>query len=331
MRELKITRSVSRERLLLPIKEYLTGDNFSLDEFMNMISRMEQMIPKSEINFDEAHLIEHYQKLESQCMFAMSHLRHGESYEDLIANIRENGEEIKKLRWLNARRVVAIAKEFQNSGVLVQELILAGMHGVKNAALTYDFNPYESFDDFATPIIHKHIELYVQTGELPFAHPGNEYEVQHARVLEDYYAYCGANSCLKQFARLHSPKHREHLFSNAKIGRCRKELIETAELVERKMVCMAVHLPDDYDERDKYIRTPSYTIQDAIYCGECKDLLKTTVGEWCLCTAPDENHIAVSAITDRESLHHAMNALMEIVANLAKVETMSLRHWRACL
>ena len=330
MRKLKIRQSVKRRAQLLPIKEYLTGENFCLDEFMDMVSRMEKMIHEHEADFDETRLIEYYQELETNYVYSISHLR-GRSYADVIADARENGEEILKLRWLNAHRVAAMAQEFQTSGVPVQELLLAGMQGVKNAALTYDFNPHKCFDDFAAPIIRRHMEQYILTGELPFAQPDNEYEAQHAKVLEAYHDYCSVNSHLRQFARFHSPKQRENLFAAAKINRCRKELIETAELVERKMVSMAVHLPDDYDESDKYIRTPSYTVQDAVYCGECKDLVKTTVGEWCLCTVPEGRHIAVSTVTDRESLHRAMNALMEIAANLIKLEVMPLRHWRARL
>ena len=43
MRILKIRKSVERRSQLLPIKEYLTGENFCLDEFMDMVSRMEKM------------------------------------------------------------------------------------------------------------------------------------------------------------------------------------------------------------------------------------------------------------------------------------------------
>ena len=328
MRILKIRKSVERRAQLLPIKEYLTGENFCLDEFMDMVSRMEKMIHEREADFDETRLIEYYQELETNYVCSISHL-HGRSYADVIAYARENGEEILKLCWLSARRVVVIVQEFQPCCLSMHELLLAGMQGVKNAALVYDFKSAECFDDFAAPIIRRHMEQYIQTGEMPFAQPDNEYEAQHARVLEAYHDYCSANSHLRQFARMHTPKQREHLFATAKMGRCHKELIETAELVERKMVSMAVHLPDDYDARDKYIRTPAYTVQDALYSGECKDLVKTVEGEWHLCTAPEGKPLAISTVTDRESLHRAMNALMEIVANLIKLEVMPLRHWRA--
>ena len=61
MRKLKIRQSVKRRAQLLPINEYLTGENFCLDEFMDMVSRMEKMIHEHEADFDETRLIEYYQ------------------------------------------------------------------------------------------------------------------------------------------------------------------------------------------------------------------------------------------------------------------------------
>ena len=43
------------------------------------------------------------------------------------------------------------------------------------------------------------------------------------------------------------------------------------------------HVPDDYDERDKYLRTEVYNIEETLYAGECKDVVKLKNGEWNAC------------------------------------------------
>lgn len=294
MRQLKITKS-NRERLvLIHIKEYLRSENFNLEEFAKLIPEMEQAM-----KYDTEYLVEVFQDLERSCILAMSHL-HGQSYEELIAKVREDGEEINKLWWLNARNVLAIAQEYQDAGVSIQDLLLAGMQGVKNAAFAYRFTPNEDFTTFATPIVRKHIEQYVQTGEIPYSQSENEYEMVHSQALESHNEHCQGNGRLEKFLRLNPAKQRAHFFATSKINRCRKEVIEIADLVEWKKVDMALHLPDDYDERDKFIRTKPYRINDALYDGECQDLVKPCGGEWCTCTKPEGERIAISALTDRE-------------------------------
>ena len=64
-------------------------------------------------------------------------------------------------------------------------------------------------------------------------------------------------------------KERTLLFANSKISRCHKEIRMAADYVEWRRVDAATHLPDDYDERDKFIRTRSFKLQDTLYNGEC--------------------------------------------------------------
>jgi hypothetical protein len=118
------------------------------------------------------------------------------------------------------------------------------------------------------------------------------------------------------------------LFENAKIGRCRKEVITAADHAEWKMVDIALHLPDDYDERDKFIRTSTFMVQDALYCGECKDIVKPVGGEWSICTSPAGERIAISALTDRKSLRTVHEQLIEILSNLSKTGFRSFHEWR---
>lgn len=321
MRKLKITK-IYREQLT-PMKEFLKSEVLSLEVFLSIASKAEQSVDK-----DVESLVGYFQNLESSRIFAMSHL-YGKSYEEMIAEERECGEEINKLRWLNARNVLAIAQEYQESGVPIQDLLLAGMQGVKNAAFAYNFNPNEPFADFAISVIRRHIELRIQTRDIPFSHPGNEYEEIHAKALDSHCDHCRGNGDLEKFLRLKSPKHRAHLFATAKINRCRKELIEIADHVEWKLVDIALHLPDDYDERDKFIRTQSYKVSDPIYTGECQDLVKPCGGEWCICTVNGE-HIAISTLTDRESLHNIADAFCEILTNLMQEnKILPFREWRA--
>lgn len=303
--------------------EFLKSEEFNLEELLSIASKAEQSVRE-----DMESLVGYFQNLESSCILAMSHL-HGKSYEEMIAEERECGEEINKLRWLCSRNVLAIAQEYQAAGVPIQDLLLAGMQGVKNAAFVYNFSPDESFITFVAPIIRKHIEGFVQTGEIPFSQPGNEYEEIHAKALESYCEHYRGYGNIENFMRLNPAKQRSHLFATAKINRCRKELVKIADLVEWKMVDMALHLPDDYDERDKFIRTKPYRVHDALYDGECQDLVKPCGGEWHICTAPEGKRIAISAIADRESLHNVAEVLCEILSNQMKQKRMSFREWRA--
>lgn len=322
IRKLVIHKS-SQPDPLIEAKEYLQGETFNLEEFSKLIPEMVQAV-----NSDAEFLVEVFQDLESSCILAMSHL-HGRSYEEMIAEKRECGEEINKLRWLNAHNVLAIAQEYQDAGVPIQDLLLAGMQGVRNAAFAYNFNPNEPFADFAISVIRRHIELRIQTGEIPFSQPGNEYEQIHAKALDSHCDHCCGNGNLENFLRLKSPKHRAHLFATAKVNRCRKELIETADLVEWKLVDSALHLPDDYDERDKFIRTQPYKVNDPLYTGECKDLVKPCNGEWHICASPNGERIAINALTNRASLHNIAETLCEILSNLMQNKSLSFREWRA--
>ncbi len=321
MRQLKITKS--NRKPLIQVNEYLISDSFNLEEFARLIPEMEQAVER-----DAEFLVEVFQDLEHSCVLAMSHL-HGKSYEELIAELRECGEEIDKLRWLCARNVLAISQEYQGSAMSMRELLLAGMQGVKNAAFAYNFNPDEDFESFAAPIIRKHIELYVQTGVIPYAQPGNEYEEIHAKAFDSYCEHCHGNGGIEKFMRVNSDKLRAQLFATAKIGRCHKELVKVADLVEWKMVDAALHLPDDYDERDKYIRTQPYMVHDARYDGECKDLVKPVGSEWCICVASGGERIPINQLTDRESMCNAMEALCVVLSNLMKKKIVTFREWRA--
>lgn len=312
-----------RSSIVPQIHEYLRADSFDIDDFIEKSVCADRLITDN-----EEKLIEYIQTLVFNRRLAMCHLTKEESYEDLITSSREHGMEIDRLRWIHTLNVLSIAREFENKGVSMQELLIAGMQGIRNAAFVYNFAPGVNFIDFATPIIRKHIELRIETGELPHPLPYNEYVERNEDICEAYSKHCSTNRNLETFLRVNSKKNRENMFANAKIGRLRKEVITTADKVEWKMVDNAAHLPDDYDQSDKLISSRQYSVQDTLYCGECKDFVKPNGGEWCICTVPDGKRIPISTLTDRESLSNAMEALMEILKNLMETKWLYYRDWR---
>ena len=100
--------------------------------------------------------------------------------------------------------------------------------------------------------------------------------------------------------------------------------------MEWRRVDAATHLPDDYDERDKFIRTRSFTLQDTIYNGECKDIVKSvTDGEWYICTVPDGTRVPVRELTDRDSMRGALEILLEILEKTPERRILKFDDWRA--
>jgi hypothetical protein len=164
---------------------------------------------------------------------------------------------------------------------------------------------------------------------LIFAELDKEYEEFHSKANNAYCEYCQKNGQLFDLVRFNSKGHIENLFANAKISRCRNEIIKVANCVEWKMVDTAVHLPDDYDERNKFIRSKPFIVQDALYNGECKDFVKVAGCEWFICTVHEEVRIPVLELTDRNSMRNAFESLMEILENLIERKTMSFSEWRA--
>ena len=321
MRQLKITKSKGVSNII----EYLKDDNFNLDEFIKEIAETDKFIRHEERSL----LNELQQGPRPRCHVLLSELENLQdvSYEDMHANHYETCNETNELRWLNACRVVSAAREYENSGKPMNELLIAGMQGVKNAALAYKFRPNVSFGDFAEPVIRRHIEQYIQTGDLSFAGLCKEYEEILTKAQEAYDAYRNPKCPVAIYHTQHE-KARAHLFANAKISRCRKEIRMAADYAEWRLVDIAVHLPDDYDERDKFIRTGAFTLHDALYCGECKDFVKPVGGEWCICAA-NGTRVPVNELTDRDSMRGALESLLQVLENIPWTRTLDFSEWRA--
>ena len=313
-----------RNSSIVPLmNEYLEKEPFDIDDFIKKAIYADNLISDK-----EDFLIDQLQNLEWSHYNIISHLRDGETYGDAIAKIRESGQEINKLRWLYARNVMSVAREFEGTGVEIQKLLVAGMQGVKNAAVAYNFNPHESFTDYAASVIRKHIELYIKSGKQPCSQPDNEYMEIHAKAADAYCKYCSANYRLKDLLGKKSKKQRANLLANAKISRCRKELVSTADTVVEDMEFLAINQCDGGGYGETLVHTLPYSVNDTLYSGECNGLAKSVDGEWCLCTAPEGKRIAISGLTDRESLSNALDAMVASLEKLHSTEPLSFREWR---
>ena len=327
MRQLKITKSITK-RGACHIIEHLKSKNFNLDEFIKKIAETELLI-----EHEERFLLYVFQDF-TPGMGARMPLNQVKemSEEEHAAYIYETYEgclEINQIRWLNAHRAIAITKEYEKCGKPIQELLLAAMQGVKNAAFAYTFSPKISFGDFSAPIIRRHIEQYLQTGESSFAELYKEYEeiLDNAKLAYYDYRY---PKCKAAMYSVQPEKERAKLFANSKISRCHKEIRTAADYVEWRRVDAATHLPDDYDERDKFIRTGLFKLQDALYNGECKDFVKSvTDGEWYICTVPDGTRVPVRELTDRDSMRETLEVLLEILEKTPARRILKFDDWRA--
>ena len=96
------------------------------------------------------------------------------------------------------------------------------------------------------------------------------------------------------------------------IDEWRDAVIEVAGHVLKENVGLMVHVPDDYDERDKYLRTTPYDIDETSYAGKCKDLVKLKDGKWDVCTTDSEKRLSISRLENRESLRQVMTALLKV-------------------
>ena len=327
MRQLKITKSITK-RGACHIIEHLKSKNFNLDEFIKKIAETEPLIER-----EERLLLYVFQDFTPGLGARMPLNQVKEmSEEEHAAYIYETYEgcfEINQIRWLNAHRAIAITKEYEKCGKPIQELLLAAMQGVKNAAFAYTFSPKVSFGEFAAPIIRRHIEQYLQTGESSFAELYKEYKEILDNAKQAYYDYRHPE-CKAAMYSVQPEKERALLFANSKISRCHKEIRTAADYVEWRRVDAATHLPDDYDERDKFIRTGLFKLQDALYNGECKDFVKSvTDGEWYICTVPDGTRVPVRELTDRNSMREILEVLLEILEKTPARRILKFDDWRA--
>ena len=77
---------------------------------------------------------------------------------ELLKAIREKGSdcyEMEQLCQSNMRFVVALAAQYQNRGLKLEELISIGVEGLKKAALSYDFDSNIDFKKQAVSVMRQ--------------------------------------------------------------------------------------------------------------------------------------------------------------------------------
>ena len=101
------------------------------------------------------------------------------------------------------------------------------------------------------------------------------------------------------------------------IDEWRDDVMEVADhVLEENVALMA--LPDDYDERDKHLRTEVYNIEEILYSGECKDVVKLKNGEWNACLANSEVRLPIKRLENVESLRQVMTALLKVLDGIRR-------------
>lgn len=114
-------------------------------------------------------------------------------------------------------------------------------------------------------------------------------------------------------------ENRQRLLSKEHtIDEWRDAVTEVADHVLKESVGLMIHVPDDYDERDKNLRTEYYNIEETLYSGECKDVVKLKNGEWNACPANSEVRLPIKLLENVESLCQMMTALLKVLDGIRK-------------
>lgn len=114
-------------------------------------------------------------------------------------------------------------------------------------------------------------------------------------------------------------ENRQRLLSKEhSIDKWRDAVTEVADHVLKENVALMVHVPDDYDECDKNLRTEYYNIEETLYSGECKDVVKLKNGEWNACPANSEVRLPIKRLENVESLCQMMTALLKVLDGIRR-------------
>ena len=84
---------------------------------------------------------------------------------ELLKAVKDKGpdcEELERLCRASMRLVVSLARQYQNRGLSLEELIGVGAEGLKKAALTYDFDNNPKFIQYAVPVMRQCLEEAVE-------------------------------------------------------------------------------------------------------------------------------------------------------------------------
>lgn len=251
----------------------------------------------------------------------------------------DSSRAMSRLKCRMLRYVVSLVSQYQNQGISLQMLIKAGLIGLERAVMGYDVNSEENFLHFAVPKMRKVVEYCIGIGGLP--KPQGPRKLKITKSVTNRDVNCEENSDSDSDVWPHRRKPLTFgtilLFSSSKIREdylstehCLEDwhdaITEVANHAMRKMEDIAVHFPDDYDERDKTICTVPYFIEDAAYSGECKNFVKSKnaeseclFGDWHVCPVGAEP-IPVAKLTDKKALRRIVEALLSVIDGIAEWE-----------
>lgn len=107
--------------------EFLKKEPFDIDEFLVMMGRAELLSREEE--------------------------------KTLVIKAHQGDDEaMNQLLWANARFVINLVRQYKGKGASVQELLMVGMAGLKNAVVEYDVHSEESLIKFAVPQMREVLE-----------------------------------------------------------------------------------------------------------------------------------------------------------------------------
>lgn len=251
----------------------------------------------------------------------------------------DSSRAMSRLKCHKLRFVVSLVSQYQNQGLSLQMLIKAGLIGFERAVMDYDVSSEEKFMHFAVPQMRKVVEYCIGIGGLP--KPQGPRKLKITKSVTNRDVNCEENSDsdgdVWPHKRIPLTFGTILLFSSSKIREdylstehCLEDwhdaITEVANHAMRKMEDIAVHFPDDYDERDKTICTVPYFIEDAAYSGECKNFVKSKnaeseclFGDWHVCPVGAEP-IPVAKLTDKKALRRIVEALLSVIDGITEWE-----------
>ena len=107
--------------------EFLKKEPFDIDEFLVMMGRAELLSREEE--------------------------------KTLVIKAHQGDDEaMNQLLWANARFVINLVRQYKGKGTSVQELLMVGMAGLKNAVVEYDVHSEDPLIKFGVPLMREALE-----------------------------------------------------------------------------------------------------------------------------------------------------------------------------
>lgn len=154
----------------------------------------------------------------------------------------------------------------------------------------------------------------------------NELELEKSKSKDDLPLPLPRMSWLEKLIIAGGGEIRQRLLINRSqsIREWHDDASKLADYVLKKNIEQMMHIPDDYDERDKYLRTVPYIIKETLYAGRCKDIVKLKNGEWNVCPLKSEVCIPIHHLEDEDSLRQVIDVLLKVSDGIQKITSDSL-------